>query len=98
MAELAKINKRKNDIFEVGTRVSVPKHFFDTTNDKVSQNLPDGVAKWYGSITSVVNEESGRVEVLWEMDNTTTTTYTNYMLSLLHKYQHHAAHLLMVRQ
>lgn len=77
MAELAKINKRKNDIFEAGTRVSVPKHFFDTTNDKVSQNLPDGVTKWYGSITSVVNEESGRVEVLWEMDNTTTTTYTS---------------------
>ena len=63
-------------IFEAGTRVSVPKHFFDTTNDKVSQNLPDGVTKWYGSITSVVNKESGRVEVLWEINNT-TTTYTS---------------------
>ena len=77
MAELAKINKRKNDIFKAGTRVSVPRHFFDTTNDKVSQNLPGDVSKWYGSITSVVNEESGRVDVLWEMDNTTTTTYTS---------------------
>ena len=76
MAELAKCNKRNCNNIQLGSKISVPRNFFDTGKSTFSANLPKDASKWFGEVIRIIEEESGRVEVLWHFDGT-SMTYLN---------------------
>ena len=75
MAESAKIHKRcavqKSYVHQ---KIWVEKTFFDSPKTHIRPVFHLSWDKFEGTITKVIDEDTGRVEVRWDFDNALTNT------------------------
>ena len=72
MAESAKLYKRcAAQKPYVHQKIWVERTFFDTPKNPYSASLPPELDKFEGTITKIIDEDTGRVEVevRWDFDN-----------------------------
>ena len=59
----------------VHQKIWVERTFFDTPKNPYSASLPPELDKFEGTITKIIDEDTGRVEVRWDFDNAITNNH-----------------------
>ena len=68
---MADLQERKREVFRVGSRVSVPKFFFDIEGSEFSALSPSDLNRLHGTI-SYVSKILRKISVTWDVDNSSS--------------------------